>query len=183
MRCLESVQHQELQEFELFWLTQPGRGVALRVEEFNTCSYPAQYVAEHIWVYTMRGMLGRERPAATCWVHDDDAVFDPHWLAAYVRSFTRTPTCAAAVRSCGLGGTAARHGCLSLMQADPTCSRVSLLDLSDEFRLTRDGFFFGVNMRIRRQVLSRPRVQSGDFGDRWLGTEKRGASKPGRRVR
>jgi hypothetical protein len=66
-----------------------------------------------------------------------------------------------------------------VIAADPTMfPALSLLDLGREFTLKPDGFFFGVNMAIRRQVL----FESGGFnpeifGERWLGDGETGLNR------
>jgi glycosyltransferase involved in cell wall biosynthesis len=183
MRCLESIQHQELEAFELLLVdNSPDAELRSRVEEFNTAArIPARYVPEpRLGLHNARHAGARAASGDVLVFTDDDAAFDPRWLAAYARGFEAHPDMSAA------GGPVLPEWQVpppawlsALMQADPTMFPVlSLLNLSNEFRLTRDGIFFGVNMAIRRQALFaaggfNPEI----FGDRWLGDGETGLNR------
>jgi glycosyltransferase involved in cell wall biosynthesis len=183
MRCLESVQHQELHEFELLLVdNSPDAELRSHIEEFNTAArIPAQYVPEpRLGLHNARHAGARAASGDVLVFTDDDAVFDPPWLAAYARSFDAHADMAAAGGPVLPDWQVPPPAWLSaLMQADPTMFPVlSLLDLSDEFQLTPDGFFFGVNMAIRREALFaaggfNPEI----FGDRWLGDGETGLNR------
>ena len=111
---------------------------------------------------------------------DDDAEFDPDWLAAYARSFDAHPDMAAAGgRVLPAWDVPPPAWLCAAMQSDPSMfPALSLLDLSPEFRLAADGFFFGVNMAVRRDALFaaggfNPEI----FGDRWLGDGETGLNR------
>jgi hypothetical protein len=111
---------------------------------------------------------------------DDDATFDPGWLAAYARSFDDHPQMVAAGGRILPDWEAPPPDWLcDFMKVDPTrFPALSLLDLSPEFRLGTDGFFFGVNMAIRRKALFdvggfNPEI----FGERWLGDGETGLNR------
>src|SRR5258707_3065673 len=90
MRCLESAQHQELREFELLLVdNSPDAELRSRVEEFNrSARIPARYVAEpRLGLHNARHAGARVANGDVLVFTDDDAVFDPSWLAAYARSF------------------------------------------------------------------------------------------------
>jgi glycosyltransferase involved in cell wall biosynthesis len=183
MRCLESVQHQALEEFELLLVdNSPDAELRSRIETFNTgARIPARYVPEpRLGLHNARHAGARAATGDVLVFTDDDAVFDARWLAAYARAFEAHAEMAAA------GGpvlpdweTSPPAWLAALMQADPTMFPVlSLLNLSSEFQLTRDGIFFGVNMAIRREALFaaggfNPEI----FGDRWLGDGETGLNR------
>jgi hypothetical protein len=111
---------------------------------------------------------------------DDDATFDPDWLAAYDRAFAeRLEMVAAGGPVQPVWETPPPVWLRGLMQADPTMfPSLSLLDLSSDFSLSTDGIFFGVNMAIRRAALFElggfnPEI----FGDRWLGDGETGLNR------
>src|SRR5438128_12312301 len=158
MRCLESVQRQDLQQFQLLLVdNSPDAELQSRIEEFNPAArIPAQYVPEpRLGLHNARHAGARAASGDVLVFTDDDAVFDPPWLAAYARAFEAYADMSAAGGPVLPDWEVPPPAWLSvLMQADPTMFPVlSLLNLSDEFQLTRDGIFFGVNMAIRRQAL------------------------------
>jgi len=85
---------------------------------------------------------------------DDDATFDPNWLAAYGKAFAEHPDLAAA------GGPvlpsfeqAAPQWLLDDMAGKPAYPALSLMDLGGKYRQGPDLYFYGVNMAVRRGVL------------------------------
>jgi glycosyltransferase involved in cell wall biosynthesis len=183
MRCLESVQHQALEEFELLLVdNSPDAELRSRIEAFNTgARIPARYVPEpRLGLHNARHAGARAASGDVLVFTDDDAIFDSRWLAAYANAFEAHSEMAAAGGPVLPDWEAPPPTWLAaLMQADPTMFPVlSLLNLSTEFQLTRDGIFFGVNMAIRRQALFaaggfNPEI----FGDRWLGDGETGLNR------
>jgi glycosyltransferase involved in cell wall biosynthesis len=183
MRCLESLQHQTLAEFELLLVdNSPDAELRARVGEFNVAArVPVHYVPEpRLGLHNARHAGARAASGDVLVFTDDDAVFDPAWLGAYARCFDAHRDMAAAGGPVLPEWECAPPAWLStFMQADPTMFPVlSLLDLSREFRLTHDGIFFGVNMAIRRDAL----FEAGGFnpeifGDRWLGDGETGLNR------
>jgi glycosyltransferase involved in cell wall biosynthesis len=183
MRCLDSVQRQKLAEFELLLVdNSPDAELRARIEAFNLdARIPARYVAEpRLGLHNARHAGARAAHGDVLVFTDDDALFDPNWLAAYARSFDEHADMSAA------GGPVLPDWegpppawLTALMQTNPTMFPVlSLLNLSKDFQLTRDGIFFGVNMAIRRATL----FESGGFnpeifGDRWLGDGETGLNR------
>ena len=97
---------------------------------------------------------------------DDDAAFDPGWLQAYTDAFDSHPEMAAAggpVRP--LWETLPPKWLLDYMSGRKTFGIMSLMEPYREFRLDTRGFFFGVNMAIRRDVL----FQVGGFNPELIG--------------
>jgi glycosyltransferase involved in cell wall biosynthesis len=170
-------------DFELLLVdNSPDADLRALVEEFNTSArIEARYVHEpRLGLHNARHAGARAATGDVLVFTDDDAGFDPGWLAAYARCFGAHPQMAAA------GGpihpaweSPPPAWLIAFMQADPTMFPVlSLLDLSREFQLGRDGIFFGVNMAIRRDAL----FEAGGFnpeifGDRWLGDGETGLNR------
>ncbi len=183
MRCLESIQHQTLADFELLLVdNSPEAELRPLVADFNeTAHKKARYVPEpRLGLHNARHAGARAATGDVLVFTDDDAGFDPDWLAAYARCFGSHPDMAAAGGPIRPAWESPPPDWLTaFMRADPTMFPVlSLLDLSREFQLRHDGIFFGVNMAIRRDAL----FEAGGFnpeifGDRWLGDgERRQAS-------
>lgn len=183
MRCLESVQQQTLADFEVLVVdNSPSADLRTTIEAFNAgAERPARYVAEpRLGLHNARHAGARAASGSVLVFTDDDAVFDPDWLAAYARAFEAHPEMTAAGGRVLPAWDAPPPAWLRvLMQADPSLfPPLSLMDLSPEFRLSRDGIFFGVNMAIRRQAL----LETGGFnpeifGERWLGDGETGLNR------
>jgi glycosyltransferase involved in cell wall biosynthesis len=181
--CLDSLQRQTLQTFELLVVdNSPDSELRVLVEDFNaTATRPATYVHEpRLGLHNARHAGARAGTGDVLVFTDDDATFDPDWLAAYAHAFDAHPDMVAA------GGpilptwqTRPPDWLTRLIAVDPSMfPALSLLDRGREFALTRDGFFFGVNMAVRRQAL----FEAGGFnpeifGDRWLGDGETGLNR------
>ena len=107
---------------------------------------------------------------------DDDATFDPGWLQAYAEAFEAHPDMVAA------GGpvrpsweTPPPKWLLDYMSGRKTFGIMSLMEPYREFRLDTKGFFFGVNMAIRRDVL----FQVGGFNPELIGRFTAGDGESG----
>jgi len=183
LRCLESVQEQTLQHFELIVVDNAADDeVAGGVAEFNRhARIQARYVPEpRLGLHNARHAGVRAASGDVLVFTDDDATFDPRWLEAYARRFVSHPEMAAA------GGPARPVWEVPppawlppFMHCQPKMFPIlSLLEPFEEFRLTHDGYFFGVNMAIRRQ----PLVDVGgfnpdSFGSVWLGDGETGLNR------
>jgi glycosyltransferase involved in cell wall biosynthesis len=85
---------------------------------------------------------------------DDDATFDSGWLQAYGRAFAEHSQMAAAggpVRP--IWEAPPPKWLLDFIGDAKTFPPLSLMQPHDGFRLDPKGFFFGVNMAIRREIL------------------------------
>lgn len=183
LRCLASVQEQRLQAFELIVVDNAADADLERsVAEFNAAArVAAKYVPEaDLGLHNARHAGVRAATGDVLVFTDDDATFDPDWLAAYVRAFDAHPHMAAA------GGPARPvwevpppDWLPAYMQTQPTMFPIlSLLEPYREFRLSRDGYFFGVNMAIRRDVLLEVGGFNPDsFGSAWLGDGETGLNR------
>jgi glucosyl-dolichyl phosphate glucuronosyltransferase len=183
LRCLASVQDQTLAEFEVLLVdNKADPHLRARIESFNSgARVPARYVPEReLGLHNARHAGARAAQGEVLVFTDDDALFEPKWLAAYARCFEEQSEMAAA------GGpilpvweTPPPHWLTAMIAVDPSMfPALSLLDLGREFTLKPDGIFFGVNMAIRRQVLFdaggfNPEI----FGTRWLGDGETGLNR------
>jgi glycosyltransferase involved in cell wall biosynthesis len=183
MRCLESVQSQTLQDFEAIVVdNSPEAAMRASIEASNASArVRARYVHEpRLGLHNARHAGARAALGDVLVFTDDDAVYDPGWLEAYVRGFEAHPNMAAASgRVLPLWEETPPEWLCNAVQADPTMfPPLSLLDLSPEFRLTPDGILFGVNMAIRRDILfSAGGFNPEIFGDRWLGDGETGLNR------
>ncbi len=183
LRCLSSVQHQTLDDFEVLVVdNSPDAELRSRIDVFNAAArVRARYVHEpRLGLHNARHAGARAASRDVVVFTDDDAEFDPNWLAAYARRFEARPDMAAAGgRVLPSWDVAPPAWLCAAMQADPSMfPPLSLLDLSPEFQVRADGFFFGVNMAVRRQTLFdaggfNPEI----FGDRWLGDGETGLNR------
>ena len=183
MRCLESVQTQSLEAFEVVVVDNAADGeLARNIEEFNReARVWARYVAEpRLGLHNARHAGVRAATGDVLVFTDDDATFDADWLAAYARCFQQHPDMAAA------GGPARPiwevpppEWVPAYMRTQPAMFPIlSLLEPFSEFRLSRDGYFFGVNMAIRRDVLLDVGGFNPDsFGTTWLGDGETGLNR------
>jgi GT2 family glycosyltransferase len=183
MHCLTSLQDQTIDNLEVLVVdNSPEAELRPRIDSFNASArLRARYVHEpHLGLHNARHAGARIATGDVLVFTDDDATFDAGWLAAYARAFEQYPEMAAAggpVRPTWKG-TPPDWLCRA-MQADRRMfPALSLLDLGGEFRLSPDGFFFGVNMAVRRDVLFaaggfNPEI----FGDRWFGDGETGLNR------
>jgi glycosyltransferase involved in cell wall biosynthesis len=181
--CLETAQRQTLDSFELLVVdNSPDAELRPTVDSFNASArVKASYVHEpRLGLHNARHAGARAAGGDVLVFTDDDALFEPGWLAAYADAFDTHPPMAAA------GGPILpkwQHPppawLTNYMAADPSMfPAFSLLDLGRDFRLAPDGFFFGVNMAIRRRILFdlggfNPEI----FGTRWLGDGETGLNR------
>ncbi|MBV9598427.1 MAG: glycosyltransferase family 2 protein [Chloroflexi bacterium] len=182
-RCLLSVQRQTLPDFEVLLVdNSPDATLRSRIDALNAAArVPARYVHEpRLGLHNARHAGARAASGDVVIFTDDDAEFDPGWLAAYAGCFEAHPEMAAAGGRVLPTWEARPPAWLcAAIQRDPNMfPALSLLDLSPEFRLSADGIFFGVNMAVRRDVLFaaggfNPEI----FGDRWLGDGETGLNR------
>jgi glucosyl-dolichyl phosphate glucuronosyltransferase len=183
VRCLDSIQQQRLESFEVL-LVDNAADDRLRstVEEYNRrARAPIRYLAEdNLGLHNARHAGVRVATGDVLVFTDDDATFDPGWLAAYAEQFAMHPEMAAAGGPVRPIWESPPPGWLMRFMADyPEMFPVlSLMEPYPEFRLSAQGWFFGVNMAIRRSVL----VDLGgfnpdSFGSIWLGDGETGLNR------
>ncbi len=109
---------------------------------------------------------------------DDDATFAPDWIGAYAEAFARNPEMLAAggpVRP--VWEAPPPQWLLDYMGDAKIFGILSLMEPYQEFRLDRKGFFFGVNMVIRRSVFDWTGFHPELFGSRTLGDGETGLNR------
>ena len=178
LRCLESVQAQTLADFELVVVDNAAEAVT----RFNEhARVPARYLPEpRLGLHNARHTGVRAARGEVLVFTDDDATFDPGWLAAYAREFDRHPDMVAAGGPARPVWEATPPDWLpAYMRTQPAMFPIlSVLEPFDAFRLSADGFFFGVNMAIRRNVLLEVGGFNPDsFGSAWLGDGETGLNR------
>lgn len=182
LRAVRSLQEQTLPECEILVVdnaTDPE--VERMLMEFNrTAKLPARYLPEpKLGLHHARHAGARLAESEVLVFSDDDATFDPGWLQAYVKAFAKHATMAAAggpVRP--LWEAAPPQWLLQYMGDAPIFAILSLMEPYREFYLDSKGFFFGVNMAIRRNILFKVGGFNPDaFGDKWLGDGETGLNR------
>ena len=183
LRCLESVQAQALEQFEIV-VVDNAADTSLRdqvADLSRTSRRPLRYVPEpELGLHNARHAGVRAARGDVLVFTDDDATFDSHWLAAYADAFDAHPGMAAAggpVRP--VWEAPPPRWLLDFMDLYPGMFPIlSLMEPFQDFRLTPDGLFFGVNMAVRRDAL----IESGgfnpdSFGRYWLGDGETGLNR------
>ena len=174
LRHLRSLQEQALSSFEIIVVDNAADAeLARRVTEFNrTARYPVRYVPEpRLGIMHARHAGARAAGGDILVFTDDDLTSDPVVMQAYAHAFAAHPEMVAAGGPMRLVWEAPPpQWLLEYMGQAKMFSLLSLVDISDEFRLDPHGFFFGGNMAIRRAVL----FQVGGFnpelvGERYFG--------------
>lgn len=180
--ALESLQSQTMESFEILVVDNAAEAAVKRmVDDFNReARVPVRYVAEpQLGLHHARHAGARVARGDILVFTDDDATFDKGWLRAYADAFDAHPDMAAAggpVRPVWavpppawlleLAGDIRQWGYLSLMEP------------YDTFRLDNRGFFYGVNMAMRRSVLfDLGGFNPECFGDKWLGDGESGLNR------
>lgn len=174
IQSLRSLQEQTLREFEILVVDNSADpAVEQIVKEFNhIAKMPANYIPDpRLGLHNARHTGARSAQGTILIFTDDDATFDPGWLHAYARAFTEHPEMAAA------GGpvqpiwdTSPPKWLLDFIGDSKVFNILSLMKPYDSFRLAPDGFFFGVNMAIRKDLLlDVGGFNPESFGSIWLG--------------
>lgn len=157
MRSLESLQEQNHPEYEVILVDNAADNkVHGMVEAFNRAArVKARYTPEpNLGLHNARHAGARAARGDLLVFTDDDATFDPGWLQAYAEAFAQRPEMAAAggpVRP--IWEVSPPTWLLDFIGDAKMFGPLSLMEPYNEFRLGPDGFFWGVNMAIRRDVL------------------------------
>lgn len=143
------------------------------VADMNTRHNSAiKYVyEERLGLHNARHAGARAAQGDILFFTDDDASIDQDLLSHYVEAFENHPAMSAA------GGIAKpmwekspEPWLTELIQDGKFFPALALIDPYSDFQLSPDGYFFGVNMAIKRDVLFRLGGFNPDsFGDRLLG--------------
>ena len=182
LNALHSLQEQRLSEFEILVVDNAADSeVAGMVAVFNqTAIVSAYYIAEPcLGLHNARHAGARAANGELLVFTDDDATFDPGWLAAYQRAFAEHLEMAAA------GGpirpvweVPPPRWLLDFLVDNDRRSMLSIMEPYHEFRIDPHGYFYGANMAIRREALeSSGGFNPETFGDRWLGDGESGLNR------
>lgn len=179
LQALKSLLLQTLESFELLVVDNAADPeIESMVEEFNqTAKVPVNYIPEpQLGLHNARHAGAYAAKGDVLVFTDDDATFDAGWLDSYVKAFSEHSEMVAAggpVRP--VWEASPPQWLLDYMGDSKIFTILSLMEPYAEFRLDFQGFFFGVNMAIRRDVLFRLGGFNPDsFGDIWLGDGESG---------
>lgn len=182
LQALKSLPEQTLEDFELL-VVDNAADVEIKnmVAEFNqTARVRVNYIPEpQLGLHNARHAGAKKAKGDVLVFTDDDATFDPGWLQAYANAFTEYPQMVAAggpVRP--VWEAPPPQWLLDYMGDSKMFTILSLMEPLAEFRLDSQGFFFGVNMAIRRDVLFKVGgFNPESFGDIWLGDGESGLNR------
>jgi glucosyl-dolichyl phosphate glucuronosyltransferase len=179
MRAIRSLQEQTYMDFEILIADNAADPeVEQLMTEFNaTADRRARYIqVPNLGLHNARHAAARAANGGVLVFTDDDASFDPGWLQAYAEAFDEHPAMSAAggpVRP--IWETPPPEWLLEFIGDSRVFSYLSLMEPYKDFRIDPKGFFFGVNMAIRRQVLfDLGGFNPEAFGDSWLGDGETG---------
>ena len=112
---------------------------------------------------------------------DDDATFDCGWATAYAEAFARhTEMMASGGPVRPIWETEPPQWLLDYIAESKMFNILSIMEPHTEFRMNPNGFFFGVNMAIRRNILFEVGgFNPESFGDIWSGDGEAGLNKTG----
>lgn len=181
-RMLNSLQAQTMADFEILVIDNAADEMLRRkVDEFNrTARIPARYVPEpNLGLHHARHRAAAATIAEILIYTDDDATFAPGTVAAYLDAFTAHPDMAAAggpVRA--VWEQTPPNWLVEFMAGAKDFGILSLMEPHDRFRLEAKGYFYGVNMAIRRErLLAVGGFNPEAFGDTWLGDGESGLNR------
>lgn len=179
IQALESLHGQSLPECEILVVDNAASGeIEQLVATYRPrCKFPLKYVPEpRLGLHHARHAGALAAKGEVLVLTDDDATFGTGWLNAYAGAFCCYPQMAAA------GGPVR-----PIWEATPPkwlqrrvrnkklFPILSLIEPNSEFSISPRGFFFGVNMAIRRTTLFEVGGFNPEaFGDVWLGNGETG---------
>jgi glycosyltransferase involved in cell wall biosynthesis len=181
LQALKSLQEQTLPDFEILVVDNAADAKVERlVGEFNqSARLPVRYVPEpKLGLHNARHAGAHVANGQILIFTDDDATFDPGWLRAYAKAFGEHPEMAAAggpVRP--VWEVCPPKWLLEFMGDAKTFCPLSLMEPYDQFCLDSRGYFFGVNMAIRRSVFEYTGFRPELFGTRTIGNGETGLNQ------
>ena len=182
LQALRNLQEQRLPDFEVLAVDNAADSKIQRmIAEFNRMArLPASYLQEpRLGLHHARHAGARVAKGELLVFADDDASFDPGLLIAYAKAFADHPEMAAAggpVRP--IWEEPPPEWLLEFMGDAKTFGCLSLMEPYDQFRLDTEGFFWSVNMAIRREILfAVGGFHPEAFGDVWLGDGESGLNR------
>lgn len=157
LRTLASLQEQKLAILEIIVVDNASDSQLHDiVEKFNHSAFHLiTYISEHkVGLHFARHAGAKESKAEVLIFTDDDATFSPDWVKAYIDAFDKYPDMIAA------GGpvtpkweTNPATWLKEFIGESKIFTPLSLMNPYKKFRLDKKGYFFGVNMAIRRKTL------------------------------
>mgnify|MGYP001590105846 CR=1 FL=1 len=157
MRSLESLQKQKNALMEIIVVDNAHeKSIHNEIKKFNhTATYPVIYISEQ----KLGLHFARHKGAITAKTEiliftDDDATFSPDWVKSYIDAFFKYPKMVAA------GGPVRPKWesnppiwLKEFMGESKIFTPFSLMDSYKKFNLDKKGYFFGVNMAVRKKTL------------------------------
>ena len=157
MRALESLQKQKNASMEIIVVDNAHeKSIHNEIKKFNhTATYPVTYISEQ----KLGLHFARHKGAITAKTEiliftDDDATFSPDWVKSYTDAFVKYPEMVAA------GGPVRPKWesnppiwLKEFMGESKFFTPFSLMDPYKKFNLDKRGYFFGVNMAVRKKTL------------------------------
>jgi glucosyl-dolichyl phosphate glucuronosyltransferase len=182
LQALKSLQEQTLKDFEILVIDNAADSkIETMVAEFNeTCRVKVNYIPEpQLGLHNARHAGAKAAIGDILVFTDDDATFDTAWLEVYAEAFLQHREMVAAggpVRP--IWEVTPDQWLLDYIGDFKMFPILSLMEPYREFRLDSQGFFFGVNMAIRRDALFKlGGFNPESFGDIWLGDGESGLNR------
>ena len=185
-QALQSLQEQTLTDFEILVIDNAADvEVETLIKTFNhSAIHQVKYIPEpNLGLHNARHTAAKLASRDVLVFTDDDATFEKNWLQSYLESFQHHPNMVAA------GGPVKPKWDVNppqwlldylgkYMDRYDNFTLLSLMDLPNKFSLSHQGYFFGVNMAIRKDVLFEVGGFNPDsFGDIWLGDGESGLNR------
>jgi len=181
LRSLENLQDQTCDSFEIIVVDNAAdKEIRRLVHNFNaSAKVPARYVPEpELGLHNARHTGVKESKAGLLFFTDDDATFSTGCLNAYNEVFDKHSEMVAA------GGTvrpiwesSPPDWLLSYIGEAKTFPIYSLMEPYETFSCSSNGFFFGVNMAIRKQVFEWTGFHPELVGEKTIGDGESGLNQ------
>lgn len=179
LQGLASLQNQSLREFEIIVVDNAAQSeIHSIVSDLNRKTLlPVRYLAEpKSGLHNARHAGAQAAKGDLLIFTDDDATFDRGWLQAFIGAFAEHPEMVAAggpVRP--IWEVPPPRWLKKYWDSRTVFPILSLMEPHKEFTVSSKGFFFGVNMAVRRKTLFEMGGFNPDsFGDVWLGNGETG---------
>ena len=177
LQAIQSLQEQTCDAFEVLIVDNAASKQVEQQVRAHSDGLTLEYIAEpRLGLHFARHAGAKHASGEILVFTDDDATFDPNWIRAYADAFQAHPDMVAAGGPVRPVWDAPRPAWLVEYMGDKkTFGIFSLMEPYSDFRLANDGFFWGVNMAIRRQALFEVGgFNPESFGDIWLGDGESG---------
>ncbi len=178
---LKSLQNQTFSNFEIIVVDNAADlTIYTQIKDFNkTAKIKINYIAHSSGGNAGARNRGVQEASGELLVFtDDDLTFDPDWLTSYQKVFIEHPEMLAS------GGCVKPHWEVSppdwltnYIGDSKVFSIYALMDLSQYFMISNQGFFFGCNMAIRKSVFETKGFHPELFGTKTLGDGESGLNQ------